>query len=89
MTRESAAVVLGQAEREQLVGTVSRAGQVAAELALAPPREREQSADDDATREEEEEEDGGWGTNGWVRCIAYMQIAIMTTSAMWWDTASA
>ena len=87
MTRESAAVVLGQAEREQLVGTVSRAGQVAAELALAPPREREQSADDDATREEEEEEeeeeDGGWGTNGWVRCIAYMQIAIMTTSAMW------
>jgi hypothetical protein len=89
LTRESAAVVLGQAEREQLVGTVSRAGQVAAELALAPPREREQSADDDATREEEEEEDGGWGTNGWVRCIAYMQIAIMTTSAMWWDTASA
>jgi hypothetical protein len=83
LTRESAAVVLGQAEREQLVGTVSRAGQVAAELALAPPREREQSADDDATREEEEEEDGGWGTNGWVRCIAYMQIAIMTTSAMW------
>jgi hypothetical protein len=76
LTRESAAVVLGQAEREQLVGTVSRAGQVAAELALAPPREREQSADDDATREEEEEEeeeeDGGWGTNGWVRCIAYM-----------------